>query len=59
MLNILQPSTPANNKKPLYPDQLLIRINGTLPDIETLGIEEKSELNITTIPKNDSYVYTN
>ena len=43
MLNIQQPSTPANNKKPLSSDQFLIRINGTLYDIETLGIEEKSE----------------
>jgi phosphoribosyl 1,2-cyclic phosphodiesterase len=44
MLNIRQSSTPAaNNNKPLSSDQLLIRINGTLPDIETLGSEEKSE----------------
>jgi hypothetical protein len=43
MLNIQQSSTPANNKKPLSPGQLLIIINGTLPDIETLGNEEKSE----------------
>ena len=27
----------------LASDQLLIRINGTLPDIETLGSVEKSE----------------
>src|SRR5919198_6749245 len=42
MLNIHQSSTPVNNKQ-LVSDQLLIRINGTLPDIETLGSVEKSE----------------
>ena len=43
MLNVQQSSTPANNNKPISSDQLLIRINGTLPDLETLGSEEKSE----------------
>ena len=36
-------STSVSNNKPLSSDQLLIRINGTLPDIETLGSTEKSE----------------
>ena len=36
-----QPSV-ASAKK-LASDRLLIRINGTLPDIETLGTVEKSE----------------
>ena len=38
-----QSSGLANNNKQLASDQLLIRINGTLPDIETLGSVEKSE----------------
>ena len=33
----------VNSAKKLASDQLLIRINGTLPDIETLGSAEKSE----------------
>jgi hypothetical protein len=41
MLNVQQSSV-ASAKK-LARDQLLIRINGTLPDIETLGSVEKSE----------------
>ena len=43
MLNMHKSPTPISNNKPLSSDQLLIRINGTLPDIETLGSEEKSE----------------
>src|SRR5919197_394323 len=43
MLNMQQSSGLANNNKQLASDQLLIRINGTLPDIETLGSVEKSE----------------
>jgi phosphoribosyl 1,2-cyclic phosphodiesterase len=43
MLNLQKSSTPVGNNKPLSSDQLLIRINGTLPDIETLGSAEKSE----------------
>ena len=42
MLN-LQKSSTFDNNKPLSSDQLLIRVNGTLPDIETLGSAEKSE----------------
>src|SRR5919197_4027593 len=43
MLNVQQSSGLANNNKQLASDQLLIRINGRLPDIETLGNVEKSE----------------
>jgi phosphoribosyl 1,2-cyclic phosphodiesterase len=43
MLNLHKSSTPVSNNKPLSSDQLLIRINGTLPDTETLGSVEKSE----------------
>lgn len=43
MLNMHKSSTSVSNNKPLSSDQLLIRINGTLPDIETLGSTEKSE----------------
>ena len=43
MLNMHKSSTSVSNNKPLSSDQLLIRINGTLPDIETLGGTEKSE----------------
>ncbi len=43
MLNINKSSIHAANNKPLSSDQLLIRINGTLPDIETMGSTEKSE----------------
>ena len=43
MLNIHKSSIPVANNKPLSSDQLLIRINGTLPDIESLGNAEKSE----------------
>jgi phosphoribosyl 1,2-cyclic phosphodiesterase len=38
-----KPSVPAAKNKPLSSDQVLIRINGTLPEIETLGSAEKSE----------------
>ena len=41
MLHIQRSS--ASGNKQLARDQLLIRINGTLPDIETLGNVEKSE----------------
>src|SRR5215212_10276192 len=37
------PQSSVNSAKKLASDQLLIRINGTLPDIETLGSVEKSE----------------
>jgi phosphoribosyl 1,2-cyclic phosphodiesterase len=40
MLNVQRSSVSSKN---LDTDQLLIRINGTLPDIETLGSIEKSE----------------
>ncbi len=40
MSNVSQPSLAS---KKLARDRLLIRINGTLPDIETLGSVEKSE----------------
>ena len=43
MLNLQKSSTPVGNNKPLSSSQLLIRINGTLPDIEALGSAEKSE----------------
>jgi phosphoribosyl 1,2-cyclic phosphodiesterase len=43
MLNMHKPSVPAAKNKPLSSDQVLIRINGTLPEIETLGSAEKSE----------------
>ena len=43
MLNMHKSSTPVSNNKPLSSDQLLIRVNGTLPDIESLGSAEKSE----------------
>jgi phosphoribosyl 1,2-cyclic phosphodiesterase len=43
MLNINKSSIHIANNKPLSSDQLLIRINGTLPDIETMGSTEKSE----------------
>jgi len=38
MLNTNSPSA-----KELIKDQLIVRINGTLPDISTLGTVEKSE----------------
>jgi hypothetical protein len=38
----LNTSSSATTTK-LEQDQLLLRINGTLPDISTLGNEEKSE----------------
>jgi phosphoribosyl 1,2-cyclic phosphodiesterase len=41
MLNVQRSS--VSSPKELGTDQLLIRINGTLPDIETLGDVEKSE----------------
>jgi hypothetical protein len=41
MLHIQRSS--ASGNKQLARDQLLIRINGTLPDTETLGNVEKSE----------------
>src|SRR5919199_1002657 len=41
MSNVRQSS--VNSARKLASDQLLIRINGTLPDIETLGSVEKSE----------------
>ena len=41
MLNVQRSS--VSSPKKLGTDQLLIRINGTLPDIETLGSIEKSE----------------
>lgn len=40
MLNIQQSSSPSFRQ--LARDQLLVRINGTLPDIETLGNVERS-----------------
>jgi phosphoribosyl 1,2-cyclic phosphodiesterase len=43
MLNMHKPSVPAAKNKPLSSDQVLVRINGTLPEIETLGSAEKSE----------------
>ena len=36
-------NTQAPSAKELTKDQLIVRINGTLPDISTLGSEEKSE----------------
>ena len=41
MLNIQQSSSPSFRQ--LARDQLLVRINGTLPDIETLGNVERSQ----------------
>ena len=41
MLNIQQ--SPGSAYRQLARDELLVRINGTLPDIETLGDVEKSE----------------
>jgi hypothetical protein len=53
MLNVQQPNPSAKRK--LSRDQLMVRINGTLPDTLTLGSIEKSqraaevkEKNITT-----------
>jgi phosphoribosyl 1,2-cyclic phosphodiesterase len=43
MLNLQKSSIPVDNNKRLSSNQLLIRINGTLPDIESLGSTEKSE----------------
>ena len=43
MVNLQKSSTPVNNNKLLSSDQVLVRINGTLPDIESLGSAEKSE----------------
>jgi phosphoribosyl 1,2-cyclic phosphodiesterase len=43
MLNLQKSSSPLSDNKPLSSNQLLIRINGTLPEIETLGSAEKSE----------------
>src|ERR1051325_178371 len=43
MPNMHKPSVPAAKNKPLSSDQVLVRINGTLPEIETLGSAEKSE----------------
>ncbi|HEY6883761.1 MAG TPA: MBL fold metallo-hydrolase [Nitrososphaeraceae archaeon] len=44
MLNLQKSSTPvSSNNKLLSSDQVLVRINGTLPDIESLGNAEKSE----------------
>ena len=42
MLNVQRSSRLANNGR-LVPNQLLIRIRGTLPDIEALGDVEKSQ----------------
>ena len=36
-------NTQASSAKKLTKDQLTVRINGTLPDISTLGTAEKSE----------------
>ena len=36
-------NTQASSAKKLTKDQLILRINGTLPDISTLGTAEKSE----------------
>ena len=36
-------NTQASSAKKLTKDQLIVRINGTLPDISTLGTAEKSE----------------
>ena len=36
-------TSPSATTMKLEQDQLLLRINGTLPDIRTLGNEEKSE----------------
>ena len=41
MLNIQQ--SPGSAYRQLARDQLLVRFNGTLPNIETLGDVEKSE----------------
>src|SRR5919202_305234 len=43
MLNLQKSSMGLDNKKLLSSDRLLIRVNGTLPDIESLGSTEKSE----------------
>jgi len=43
MLNVHRSSIPFASNKPLSSNQLLIRINGTLPEIESLGSAEKSE----------------
>jgi phosphoribosyl 1,2-cyclic phosphodiesterase len=43
MLNLQKSSMHLDNNKPLSSDRLLIRVNGTLPDIESLGSTEKSE----------------
>lgn len=36
-------NTQASSAKELTKDQLIVRINGTLPDISTLGTAEKSK----------------
>jgi hypothetical protein len=43
MLNLQKSSTAVRNSKLLSSDQALVRINGTLPEIEALGSTEKSE----------------
>jgi phosphoribosyl 1,2-cyclic phosphodiesterase len=43
MLNLQKSSSRLGDNKLLSSNQLLIRINGTLPEIETLGSAEKSE----------------